>query len=304
MIENRWLEDSDDKGAMKRAGAYLNVDPYPDIPRALLSKEHIVQYARQTAMIFPAYGINKKTGKDIDGALKSASYETRPGLFVIHYDKSGKLRRESFSLDAHGVIRIPANSITFVTTRDRFFLPNYIAMRFNLRIKHVHRGLLLGTGPLVDPGYDKEILIPLHNLTDSDYHISLDEGLIWVEFTKTSALHQGESASLREIVLDGDPAERGLAKNTRKDIEEYLFKANAGGAIRSSIPKAILQAEASATKAAKRVQVLQNIGILALISLAIGLVSVFVSILSLITTSQNAVRDLSNRVSHLERNGQ
>ena len=47
----------------------------------------------------------------------------------------------------------PENSITFVQIESKIRLPNYIALRFNLRIQHVHRGLLLGTGPLVDPGF-------------------------------------------------------------------------------------------------------------------------------------------------------
>ena len=82
------------------------------------------------------------------------------------------------------------NSITFVQIESKIRLPEYIALRFNLRIKHVHRGLLLGTGPLVDPGFAGELLIPLHNLTSKKYEISVEEGIIWIEFTKTS--HNGE----------------------------------------------------------------------------------------------------------------
>lgn len=296
-----WIPENNIEAARQRAAEFLNVDPFPDVPRALLSKEHIVQYAKQIAMIYPAYGIDKATDLGKDDALKPASYETRPGSFVIHYDKQGKLRRENFNLTKHGIIRIPANSITFVTTRDRFFLPNYIAMRFNLRIKHVHRGLLLGTGPLVDPGYDKEILIPLHNLTDSDYHISLDEGLIWVEFTKTSAAFEDDTFRDRDVKLAGDPKERNLAEHTRKSIEEYLFKANGGYPIRSSIPKAIIEAENSAASAAKRVRIIQTVGILALVSLAIGLVSVFLSVMSLISDTNSYLRDLDNRVTAIEK---
>lgn len=301
MNTEEWISAGKLEDARERAHRFLNVDPFPNIPRALLSKEHIVAYAQQAAMIYPAHGIDKADPLESD-ALKPASYETGPGNFLIHYDKNGKLRKEAFKRDRHGVIRLPANSISFVTTRDRFFLPNYIAMRFNLRIKHVHRGLLLGTGPLVDPGYDKEILIPIHNLTDSDYHISLEEGLIWVEFTKTSALCEGESFDLAPKDLLLEPNKMQLAAHTRKEIEEYLFKANSGHPIRSSIPKAILEAEASAEKAAKRVQVLQAVGILAIISIMIGLVSVFVSILSLVNGVDQRLHSLSDRVTALDGN--
>ena len=45
---------------------------------------------------------------------------------------------------------------------------------------------MLGTGPLIDPGFGGQILIPLHNLTDNDYELCGGDGIIWVEFTKVS----------------------------------------------------------------------------------------------------------------------
>ncbi len=172
-----------------------------------------------------------------------------------------------------------------------------MALRFNLRIKHVHRGILLGTGPIVDPGYNKEILIPLHNLTDSDYYISSDEGLIWIEFTKTSAVYKnGPEHSPTEELANFEP----LPDNTKKEIEEYLFKANNGFPIRSSIPKAILESKEAVEKTSRRVAILQGIGILALVSLVVGLISVFVSVLNLISTTQTSLRTLSERVSKIE----
>lgn len=271
---NPWTGDADLKGAKDRAAHYLNLDPFPDIPRALLSAEHIVAYARETAMIWPAHGIEKSTDKGKDGALKSASYETRPGNRFMYYDDAGKLVEQD--LTKPGTIRLPANSITFVSTEDRFFLPNYIALRFNLRIKHVHRGLLLGTGPLVDPGYQKQILIPLHNLTDQEYHISTDEGLIWIEFTKTSALHEGQGVPKRPTTL---AVPIGLPGNTQKTFEQHLFKASSGFPIRSSLPTTIKQVKDTAEAADRRSKLLQGIGIFALVGFVISLVSVFVSML-------------------------
>lgn len=301
MNELDWPKNRVD--ASDRARVYVNKDPFPHIPRALLSKEHIVAYAAKAGMIYPAVGISKQGEKWMDDeGLKTASYETRPGFKTLRYNEQDELVTHDIKGDKHGVIVLPPNSITFVSTEDEFFLPNYIALRFNLRIKHVHRGLLLGTGPLVDPGYDKRILIPLHNLTDSPYHISTEEGLIWVEFTKTSALHKGE-------VSDQPPHPEGvdldlphsLPKTTKKNIEEHLFKANAGSPIRSSIPKAVMDAQRSAKLAEKRSRTLQTIGIVALISLAIGLVSVFVSVLTLVTATQAQLRSVENRLGELER---
>jgi deoxycytidine triphosphate deaminase len=83
-------------------------------------------------------------------------------------------------------IVLEANSITFVETDVEFRLPQYIAMRFNLHIKLVHRGLLLCTGPIVDPGFRGRLLIPLHNLTSQPLTIKQGEKIVWIEFTKTS----------------------------------------------------------------------------------------------------------------------
>ena len=54
------------------------------------------------------------------------------------------------------------NSIAFVALEPCFRIPEYMALRFNLKIKHIYKGLLLGTGPLVDPGFSGKLFIPLH----------------------------------------------------------------------------------------------------------------------------------------------
>ena len=117
----------------------------------------------------------------------------------------------------------------------------------NLRIKHVHRGLLLGTGPLVDPGFGGDILIPLHNLTSDPYRIRGDEGLIWIEFTKTTAaVRKAEPSYVRRGML------RPMEQNkTEVTIGSYFQRANEGRPILSSIPEAVKVAEARAEEAEK-----------------------------------------------------
>ena len=55
---------------------------------------------------------------------------------------------------------LEANSIAFVQVEPVFRLPDYIALRFNLKITHVHRGIL-----------------------------------IWIEFTKTSSLPKPDTSA-------------------------------------------------------------------------------------------------------------
>src|SRR6266404_1726221 len=67
-----------------RSQKYRDVDPFPDIPRALLSSEHIKAYVRETGMIYPF------EHKRELGSLKSASYEAKVAGQFIYWDEDGK----------------------------------------------------------------------------------------------------------------------------------------------------------------------------------------------------------------------
>jgi len=102
---------------------------------------------------------------------------------------------------------------------------------------------LLGTGPLVDPDYWGKLCIPLHNLTNLDYTIPRDEGLIWVEFTKTTS----------------DPKKGRAASPQFWDIKRFITKAaqpfdssKKPIAIRSSIPLIALKARSDSEQAAAK----------------------------------------------------
>ena len=179
-------------------------------------------------------------------------------------------------------------------------MPLYIAVRFNLRITHVHRGLLLGTGPLVDPGFHGKLLIPLHNLTSDEYTIRGDEGLIWMEFTKTS--HFAKEAVLTDCPRD-EFKETEPQKNNQPP-EYYFDRASKNRPIRSSIPVVVADAEKLARDAvtsAKRAELANRIfvgaGILAIAAVVVGLFS----LLTEVNTSVVATNDFINNVSHQAR---
>jgi len=224
-----------DEEAAERAEEYLANDPFRSIPEALLSSAEIHDYARVTGMLHPFY----------PGLLKSASYEAHVGGLLIYWDENGK--RHEKEINRGGECILKSDSITFIQVEPKFRLPNYIAMRFNLRITHVHRGLLLGTGPLVDPGFEGKLLIPLHNLTSSDYALDTNEALIWIEFTKTTfgfTPKEKEAEPDRSDIFSEFPD----AKKNRS-ADQYLRRANGGNAIRSSIPSTIVTAKDAAVRA-------------------------------------------------------
>ena len=226
-------------------------DPYPDIPPALLSARHIKAYVMKTGMMSPF------DATDDARRLKKASYEGRMGEHAYWYDnKEGKLN--CCKVDCS--LTVPENSIVFVESDIDFRLPDFIAMRFNLQIRHVHRGLLLGTGPLVDPGYWGKLCIPLHNLTHENYVIPKEEGLVWLEFTKISNIEFTkihDSYGVFQVPLDGRlPLDVAGPQKGYWNIRDYIEKAarpfgevGKAASIQSSIPFATQKAKDAAEKA-------------------------------------------------------
>jgi deoxycytidine triphosphate deaminase len=279
-----------DKEAAARANAFRSTDPFPTIPPALLSSEHISDYVRVTGLLHPFFPQRSR--------LKSASYEARAKRF-IRWDNDG--RKIITDVDADGKYIVPENSITFVQIESKIRLPEYIALRFNLRIQHVHRGLLLGTGPLVDPGFSGDLLIPLHNLTSDKYELQIEKGMIWIEFTKTTHnVAQWPSAKGEFFSIE--------AKKTDLSFETYFERANSNNPIQSSIPAAVKEARDSskraamdAHKAARTNKVFASIGFLAIVGMVLAAAGLAVSIVRDAAEASAEAQKATIRVDELSR---
>lgn len=81
---------------------------------------------------------------------------------------------------------MPPNSIVFVSIAESLDLPHYIAARFNLRVDWVYKGILLGTGPQVEPGFRGELSCPLYNLTSRPHTILLGQEFATIDFERTT----------------------------------------------------------------------------------------------------------------------
>ncbi len=219
-----------------------NLDPFPDIPSALLNSADIYDYVRATGMIHPFQRCRLS---------KPASYEVSIGRRYIYWDSKGK-NVDRFLEENEEFVLAP-NSIGFIAPDEFFRLPNYIAARFNLRITNVHRGLLLGTGPLVDPGFSGQLLVPLHNLTTNEYRFRRGEQFAWFEFTKLSpnTWDPRYEEMRRKYSLRGEfvpfPEEK---LDIAQDPRRYLAEAAPEG-VRSSIPEAIADSARSAKLASE-----------------------------------------------------
>jgi deoxycytidine triphosphate deaminase len=231
-----------DQEAASRYERWKSIDPFPEVAPALLNSADIADYVAATGMIYPFYD------QPTIETLKSASYEVAIEGPYVYWDEHQLRHSDVLARDQE--LTLPAQTIVFVTLEPMFRVPDYLAIRFNLRISRVYQGLLLGTGPLVDPGFAGRLSLPLHNLTLNNYPIKGGEGLIWLEVTKVSPLKDQPQP-------EGPPARRGTfhpfeASKLNLDLDDYLRKAFRGRPIASSIPVAVEEAGRHAENAANQ----------------------------------------------------
>jgi deoxycytidine triphosphate deaminase len=214
-------------------------DPYPHVSPSLLNSAEFCDYIVKTGMIYPFYPEKDK--------IKIATYDVSLKGRYVDWSKDG--------VGKGGVIKegtkftLSKNSISFVTLEPYFRIPEYIALRFNLKIKNVYKGLLLGTGPIVDPGFEGRLSIPLHNLTANDYVLTGGDDLISIEFTKLSkhpSITQGAEPRDSNVYV---PFYDDRNNRDERDVRGYLSKAAPNMEVRSSIPSVIDEAEEAASNA-------------------------------------------------------
>lgn len=274
-----------DTEAAERFADFRMRDPFPDIPPALLNSADIADYVSSTGMIHP-----------FDPAkLKSASYEVSIlGEYVMHTPEGGVVHG---TLTNGQSFRLPRNSIAYLSVEPKFRLPDYIALRHNLKIKNIYRGLLVGTGPLIDPGFVGRIALPLHNLTDRDYVLEAGEGTIWVEFTKLSPSPRWAAISSERGTRPRGGSYVPFPSPPAKDKgpADYVNDAVGADRVPGSSTAEIAQDARQAKKEAKRAR---NIAWGGLITIGLGLVALIAVPLSLV---QPRLDDLTNQVSDLRR---
>jgi deoxycytidine triphosphate deaminase len=285
------LSPSDEEAA-RRFAATRSKDPFPEILPALLNGGDLLDYVIETGMIYP-FVVNLA---DPSETLKPASCGI-PLLGQVRYWEErpdGEPRKVPRDLSRGEHLRLGRNSITYVTLAPMFRMPDYMAARFNLTIRDVYRGILLGTGPLVDPGFEGKLSIPLHNLTYNDYTVVGGEVLVWMEFTKLSPHPDWDRSVVRGANRRGAFVGFPDRKRQRKTVDDYLQWASGGEPIRSSIPALVGEAQSSARKAAAEAARIRNFSIgatlasvLAIAALVFGVYQAFNDI----STDRRQLRD-------------
>lgn len=288
---------SEEEAADRFAGT-RGQDPFPEIHPALLNTADLLDYIAATGMIFPF-----EEPADRSEMLKPASCGIRLAGDVVYWDteEDGTAKKVEETLEPGGELILKRNSIVYVTLEPTLRLPDYIAARFNLTIRDIYRGLLVGTGPLVDPGFTGRLSLPLHNLTYNDYPIKGGEPLVWMEFTKISdnVKWQNPDHSRARVSQYEEFPKR---KKKRRKVHDYLLYAWPTP-ITSSIPPLVQTAQAAAISARKAVgrqqRIFGGLSAFGAVVLVAAIAAMFVAVVGVINDSNSDREALTEKVNSL-----
>src|SRR5688572_1063630 len=140
---------------MKTNEAAHWVDPDSKVQGGILLSDRIIMYVEKVGLIEP---FNAKN-------LGPASYDLTLGKECWSSDHARETGLSQRILADGEHLIIPPNSIVFVSSSETLNLPFYLIARFDLKLRFLHEGLLVGTGPQVDPGFRGLLSCPLHNIS-------------------------------------------------------------------------------------------------------------------------------------------
>ena len=118
----------------------------------------------------------------IETNLGPASYDLTLGSECAYCNHTKDTGRAERILSPNEELVIPPNSIVFVSTAEFPNLPFYLVARFNLKLRYLHEGLLVGTGPQIDPGFSGKLSCPLHNISSEKVCLQAGCSFAVIEF--------------------------------------------------------------------------------------------------------------------------
>ena len=198
--------------------------------------------------------------------LKGASYSMRPD--PSHKAWQFNENREKMTLEIKKdkndkkYYEVPANSLVYIRLLQKLRLPYYIIGRFNLKVTYTYKGLLLGTGPQVDPGYACELNIPLHNFTKDPVKIYIHKTFVSIDFVRTTPLRlQQEVPKSRSEFLNDEKYNelrdklrpQDFEKLDRMEIEDYVGEDRPTSTLGKLVPD-FEKAKNDADKVVKKVE--------------------------------------------------
>lgn len=116
--------------------------------------------------------------------VRAASYDVRLGP---EYYQDGKIQTLSKEDDRTRWLRIKPLDMVYVSSWERFHLPQDVIGRYSLRLGLMYEGLVLaGGGAQVDPGYRGNLFGLLINFSSEEIILEIEDHWATIEFSPTT----------------------------------------------------------------------------------------------------------------------
>jgi len=112
-----------------------------------------------------------------EDSLQPASYDMRLGEEAITSSQ-----REKINPAQKGLLTIPSGDFALVCTHEGIKLSARVAGHIGLRSHYARKGLVLLSGPQIDPGFEGVLVLGLNNVSPRDVVIPYKERFCTVEF--------------------------------------------------------------------------------------------------------------------------
>lgn len=170
------------------------------------------------------------------GQLEPASYDLRVGA-------TGQTRAGKANIAAEGYIQIPRGAIVVVNTLERITLSTNLTARYGLRSALARRGLVLLSGPQIDPGFAGILHVTLFNAGADEVTLAHEQSFATIEFsflrTAASAPYRGPYQNQDRLTAEEVSAITRPYKNFT-EIEDSLRKTEIKQSVLQSVLYAIL----------------------------------------------------------------
>jgi len=109
--------------------------------------------------------------------VEPASYDLRVGTWAF----SSSLKEKS-NLSQKGMLVIEAGEFAVVESRERVELAPNIAAQLGLRSEYARRGLLMLSGPQIDPGFQGILVVRLVNVAPTSVAVAYEAPFLTAQF--------------------------------------------------------------------------------------------------------------------------
>jgi dCTP deaminase len=117
-----------------------------------------------------------------DSKIEPASYDARIGRWAF-----ASSLREKLDLSQKGVMIIEPGEFAVLECRERVELDNRTAAQLGLRSEYARRGLLMLSGPQIDPGFRGILVVRLINLAPKPIAMPYEAPFLTLQFFRLNA---------------------------------------------------------------------------------------------------------------------